>query len=297
MVKPPQNLQTFESFLKIVEALRGPDGCPWDKEQTHRTLTPYAIEEAHELAEAIEAGDEKEMIAELGDLLLQVVLHSEIGRQEGRFTIEDVCRTIGEKMVRRHPHVFGSTEVTGSNDVLNNWAKIKAEEKAAKAAAKPGANTALPETRFDIPRALPALQRAHKIGDKTNRVGFDWPNVAGVLAKLDEEVGELKAEIAKLPANTHRGSRSDHDSNPPVSEVLKDALSHEIGDVLFSAAQLSRHLGLDAEQSLREANARFELRYFTMRNSVETEGRDWNHLSDEEKEKAWQKAKLQTNKK
>ncbi len=280
MVKPPENLETFESFLKIVEALRGPDGCPWDKEQTHRTLTPYAIEEAHELAEAIEAGDEKEMVAELGDLLLQVVLHSEIGRQEGRFTIEDVLRSISEKMVRRHPHVFGSTEVSGSNDVLNNWAKIKAEEKAAKAAS--GAKVEI-QTHFDIPRALPALQRAHKIGDKTNRVGFDWPDANGVFAKLDEEVQELRVEFAKIPNN-----------KSALADDLKSALSHELGDVLFSTAQLARHLSLEAEQCLRDANSRFERRYFTMRTHVEAAGQDWAQLSDEEKEQAWQKAKRLT---
>lgn len=280
MVKPPDNLETFESFLKIVEALRGPDGCPWDKEQTHRTLTPYAIEEAHELAEAIEAGDEKEMVAELGDLLLQVVLHSEIGRQEGRFSIEDVLRSIGEKMVRRHPHVFGSTEVSGSNDVLNNWAKIKAEEKAAKAASGVKAEI---QTRFDIPRALPALQRAHKIGDKTNRVGFDWPDASGVFMKLDEEVEELRVEFAKVSNN-----------KSALTDDLKSALSHELGDVLFSTAQLARHLGLEAEQCLRDANSRFERRYFTMRTHVEAAGQDWAQLSDEEKEQAWQKAKRLT---
>jgi tetrapyrrole methylase family protein / MazG family protein len=280
MVKPPENLEKFESFLEIVAALRGPDGCPWDKEQTHKTLTPYAIEEAHELAEAIERGDEREMVSELGDVLLQVVLHAEIGRQDGKFTIKDVIRAISEKMVRRHPHVFSDTQVSGSPDVLANWSKVKAAEKAEKA--KGSASQAGAETQFDIPRALPALQRAHKIGDKTNRIGFDWPDAQGVLAKLDEEILETKEEMAKLKPGT------------PPSEDLKHALEHEIGDVLFSAAQLARHLGLDAEQSLRSANARFEKRYFTMRQTVSFEGRDWEKLSDEEKESAWQAAKRKT---
>ena len=275
MVKPPENLETFDAFLKIVEALRGPEGCPWDKEQTHKTLTPYAIEEAHELAEAIERGDEKEMIGELGDVLLQVVLHSEIGRQEGRFSINDVIRAISEKMVRRHPHVFADTQASTSTDVLNNWAKIKAQEKAAKGQVGR-------DQHFDIPRTLPALQRAHKIGDKTKRVGFDWPDVAGVVAKLDEEISEVKTEIAKIIEGKAN------------SEDLKKALEHEVGDVLFSAAQLARHLDLDAEQSLRSANARFERRYFTMRQMVEAEGRDWEKLNDPEKEAAWQKAKIKS---
>jgi tetrapyrrole methylase family protein/MazG family protein len=262
MVQPPRDPHTFDAFVKIVEALRGPDGCPWDKEQTHRTLAPYAIEEAHELAESIENGDEAEMIGELGDVLLQVVLHAEIARQEGRFTIEDVIRGISEKMIRRHPHVFADVNVSSSKDVLNNWAKVKEQEKAGR-----------PKVQaFDLPKALPALQRAHKIGDKTQKVGFDWPDATGVFEKVEEEIGELRAEFSANPREPAK-------------------LEHEIGDVLFSVSQLARHLGLDAEQALRVANTRFESRYFKMRANVEAGGLAWDTLSDGEKEAAWQQAK------
>jgi tetrapyrrole methylase family protein/MazG family protein len=269
MVKPPTELGKFESFVDIVKALRGPEGCPWDKEQTHRTLAPFAIEESFELAEAIESGSTDEMVGELGDVLLQVVLNAEVGRQSGEFTLEDVIRGISEKMVRRHPHVFGDVSLKTSGEVTSNWAKVKALEKAGR-----------PKTAgFDLPRALPALQRSHKIGDKTQKAGFDWPDAHGVFEKVEEEMLELRAEFALVTRGTL-----------PTDDVRK-ALEHEIGDVLFSVSQLARHLGLDGEQSLRVANNRFESRYFKMRANVEASGRDWESLADSEKESAWQQAK------
>lgn len=263
MVHPPDDLEKFDSFLQIVEALRGPNGCPWDKEQTHRSLTPYAIEEAHELAEAIEAGDESEMIKELGDVLLQVVLHSEIGRQEGRFEIKDVIRAISEKMVRRHPHVFGDVKVETSADVLKNWSEIKAQEK----------SPTKDETRFDIAPSLPALARAQKIGEKTKRQRFDWTNATDVLMKVDEELAEVRAEM-----------------DDPAK---RSALESEIGDLLFSVAQLARHLGFDAEQALRTANTRFENRFFTMKKLIKDSGREYDRVTSEELEDAWKTVKRQ----
>lgn len=302
-VTPPSRTENFDSFLTIVQALRGPEGCPWDKEQTPRSLTPYAIEEAHELAEAIESGDDKEVIGELGDLLLQVVLHAEIARQEGRFTISDVIKGISEKMIRRHPHVFSTTEVGSSADVLANWSQLKAKEKAEKAAAQAattsttggaqassssnGPNVA-PSTapmRFDIPVSLPALARSHKIGDKTARVKFDWPNALEVLKKVDEEIDELKAEINKLGAN----ARLPDDQSKETE--LRTKLEHELGDVLFSVAQLGRHLGLESERALRVANTRFEERFFTMKNAIEAGGKKMEEMQPDELEVAWQTVK------
>lgn len=262
MVQPPLDLKSFASLLEIVTALRGPDGCPWDKEQTHRTLTPFAIEEAHELAEAIESGDEKEMISELGDLLLQIVLHSEIGRQERRFDIHDVIHAISEKMVRRHPHVFADAQVSDSEEVLANWSQIKAKEKK-----KFDGDEAM---RFDVSLSTPALTRSQKIGDKTKRLRFDWRNADEVLAKVEEEFNEVKVELKSGD---------------------KKRQEHEIGDLLFSIAQLARHLGLEAEQCLRTANARFEKRFFTMRKQIKADGRDYDSLSTAELEDAWQKVK------
>jgi len=270
MVQPPQNLRSSSSLLEIVTALRGPDGCPWDKEQTHRSLTPSAIEEAHELAEAIERGDEQETISELGDVLLQVVLHAEIARQENRFNITDVIHAISEKMVRRHPHVFSDTKVANSGEVLSNWSAIKAQEKANKKQAD--ANDA---TSFEVALAMPALMRSHKIGDKTRRLRFDWQNATEVLAKVEEELTEVKAELPR--------------DNAPAD---RQRLEHEIGDLLFSVAQLARHLGLEAEQCLRTANARFEGRFFTMKKRIAESGRDYDSLATAELELAWQEAKV-----
>ena len=294
MVQPPSELRQFSSLLEIVKALRGPDGCPWDKEQTHRSLTPFAVEEAFELAEAIEADSSADLklgeafkpqgprerlggidsknfesdviVSELGDLLLQVALHSEIGRQSGRFTIEDVLESINSKMVRRHPHVFAdsSPKPETSKDVLVNWAQIKATEKKSKPA---------PSDRFDIPPAMPALARSQKIGDKCKRLKFDWSIAEEVLAKVDEEISELKDEINAEKRDASR-------------------LEHEIGDVLFSVAQLARHLDLEAEQCLRTANRRFETRFFKMREQIAASGMDYESLSTQELEQAWQLVKI-----
>lgn len=280
MVQPPANLRSFESLIEVIKALRGPQGCPWDKEQTHRTLTPFAIEEAHELAEAIEIGSETDMISELGDLLLQVMLHSEIGRQAGRFDIFDVIEAIGGKMVNRHPHVFANATAANSEEVLANWSEIKAKEKAAKQSA--GAKTPL-QARFDVPLAIPALTRAQKIGEKTKRLRFDWSEPEEVLHKVDEEIDELKIEISR---------RATDPSNSTESMKIKAALEHEMGDVLFSLAQLSRHLGLEAEQCLRTANSRFETRFFAMQKHIHDSGRVYDQLGTDELESAWQETKI-----
>lgn len=260
MPKAPENLREFAGLLKVVEFLRGPDGCPWDKEQTHKTLTRYAIEEAHELAEAIDGEDVNELRDELGDLLLQVVLHSEIARQMGTFDIFDVIENLNRKMIRRHPHVFGDVKAETSTEVLKNWAAIKAEEKGA--VKKP--------LSFDIPEGLPALLRAHKIGEKTSKVAFDWENADQCWSKVVEETGELKRALDS-------GSRAD--------------IEDELGDLLFSAAQLARHLSLDSEQCLRRCNKRFEERFSRMQDKVAADGKDWATLPPDEKERYWKAAK------
>lgn len=263
MPKAPQNLREFESLLKVVEDLRGPDGCPWDKEQTHDTLTRFAIEEAHELSEAIDSGDQNAIRDELGDVLLQVVLHSEIARQEKRFDIHDVIQNISEKMVRRHPHVFESsdgqapTKAQNSEAVLTNWAEIKAKEKGHK-------------DPFDIPKNLPALLRAHKIGEKTKKVAFDWETSEQCWTKVTEELGELQQA---------------------VNENNRTEIEAELGDLLFSLSQWARHMDLDAEQALRKTNMSFEQRFKKMQELVKTAGLSWASLPADQKEKYWKLAK------
>lgn len=247
----PDNRRDMKALVQIVEALRGERGCPWDKEQTHQTLTRYAIEEAFELAEAIDKGDLPHMIEELGDLLLQVILHAEIGRQAGQFTLADVIESICDKMVRRHPHVFGGADLKTSAEVLDQWGKIKATEKPTK------------KNGFGLPPGLPALLASQKIGEKTRKVKFDWETSDQVLEKLKEEIAEFAD--------------------------AKDAAARqsELGDILFTAAQLARFIDTDAEQTLRQANQRFEKRFFKMHEMTD----DFDSLSADEKERLWQRAK------
>lgn len=260
MPKAPQNTREFEGLVKVVEHLRGPDGCPWDKEQNHQTLTRFAIEEAHELAEAVDSGNPELIKEELGDVLLQVVLNAEIARQEGKFDVHDVIQSISDKMIRRHPHVFADVKVADSNEVLKNWGEIKAEEKREKKKA----------FSFDMPAAMPALIRAQKIGEKTKRVAFDWENAEQCWGKVAEEYGELREAL---------------DSKDRAH------IEAELGDMLFCLAQLARHLDMDGEQALRKTNTRFETRFSKMQALVVADGKAWDSLPDAEKESYWKKAK------
>ncbi len=251
----------FKTLVEIITALRGPNGCPWDKEQTHRSLTQYAIEEAHELADAIENKGKKEVCEELGDLLLQVVLHSEIARQNGTFDLQNVIETISDKMVHRHPHVFSDVKVKDAGDVRTRWDALKAKE-----------NPKTDNPFQNIPVNLPALQRSQKIGAKTIRFQFDWNSPLEVFAKLEEEIAELK-EAMEIKT--------------------KDEQEKELGDVLFTMAQLGRHLEMDSEQSLRRANTKFETRFLRMRQLVELDGGQLGEIKVADLEKYWQKAKTE----
>ncbi|WP_413560989.1 nucleoside triphosphate pyrophosphohydrolase [Bdellovibrio sp. HCB209] len=263
MAKTPANFKKIESLVELVASLRGPDGCPWDKEQTHESLTQYAIEETFELVESIEstspARDQK-MKDELGDVLFQVVLHAQLASERGAFTLDDVIQNVSEKLVRRHPHVFGDVKVGNSDEVVKNWDEIKKAE-AAGSSENPYALKVPP---------LPALQRAYKIGKRTEKHKFDWENVEGVMLKVEEEYEELREAL----------------DNDVDSEI-----EHELGDALFSLAQLGRHLKMEPEQVLRKANSRFEERFNKMVEFAGAEGKDWGALSTEEKEQYWIKAK------
>ncbi len=264
MPQAPTDLRQFESLVLIVKALRGPDGCPWDKEQTHQTLTRYAIEETAELVEAIDKNDKEGICEELGDVLLQVVLHAEIARQKGDFTIEDVVQSIAKKMVYRHPHVFANTKVKDAGQVKSNWHELKTKEKGNK-----------PLTG-GLPPSLPALLASQKIGERTKQHRFDWTELKDVVAKVDEELGELKAAMQN------------------GTETEKTA---ELGDLLFSLAQLARHLGTDAEQALRNTNQRFEARFIGMQDLLKADGKDPQETSTDELEAYWQKSKRAEQKK
>ncbi len=257
-----QLLQEFQTLVEIVARLRGPDGCPWDKEQTQKTLTQYAIEEAFELVEAIESNNPGEVREELGDFLFQVILQAQVAQDEKQFSLLDVIQTLNEKMIRRHPHVFGEDGAKTTSEVWKNWEKLKAAEQKEK-----------PKPVFSYPRQMPALQAAQKIGGKTKRLKFDWSEPSEVMDKVQEEIQELQTEMKK----------------PTLSP---EKLEHEIGDVLFSVAQLARHLGLEPEQCLRSANRRFEDRFNEVLKLSGKSLDDFPQLSNSEKEKLWQQAKL-----
>ncbi|MBC7419660.1 MAG: nucleoside triphosphate pyrophosphohydrolase [Bdellovibrio sp.] len=266
MPQPPKTLKQIESLIQVVADLRGPFGCPWDRQQTHQTLVPYAIEETHEMVEAIESGDDAHICEELGDVLFQVVLHAQLASERGAFTMTEVIESITSKIVRRHPHGFANVKVDGIDEVFKNWDEIKKLEKASKPQKKKSA--------IDVPPGLPALQRAHNIGEKTAKYKFDWTEVSQVLAQLKSEIIELEEAMAEADS----AARSAH-------------ISHEIGDVLFSAAQIARHLDNDPESNLREANRRFISRFEKMLSLGSLDGDTFKTLTDAEKEKLWSKAK------
>jgi tetrapyrrole methylase family protein/MazG family protein len=270
MNSTPINLRDISALVEIVSTLRGPEGCPWDKEQTHESLTQYAIEETHELVEALEAPRSKindlQIKEELGDVLFQVLLHSQLAAERGAFQFSDVIETISEKLIRRHPHVFGNEQVKTADEVIQNWEKIKKQEKKETDPSSEIFSISVP--------AMPALQKAYKIGKRTEKLGFDWTSLDEVILKVEEEYAELREAL-------------DLDSD--------EAIEHELGDALFSLAQLGRHLKFEPEQVLRTANARFENRFKLMIKLSQKDGKDWGQLPLEEKEAYWQKAKKQIN--
>ncbi len=265
----------FRSLTDVVAALRDPDtGCPWDIEQTHSSIRKYFIEETYEAIEAIDQKDDTELCAELGDVLLQVMLHSQIAKDRGAFDIDDVVKGITDKMIRRHPHVFGDSKVDGSDEVLKNWAEIKKQEKLDQGKE----NTSGAAILHDIPKSLPALNQAGRIGEKSAKLGFDWPDIESVWKKVEEEREELLEVLGS--------------SEFKANAVNKTQLEHELGDYLFSLSQLARWLNISPEDSLRACCKRFIERFETMEKVLELgEENSLEDFSIEKLEGAWQQAK------
>lgn len=260
-----RDARPIDRLLAVMARLRDKDrGCPWDVAQNFGTIAPYTIEEAYEVADAIERGDYDGLRDELGDLLLQIVFHARMAEEERRFDFDAVAETIVAKMIRRHPHVFGDIDATDEATVHTNWERIKAEERAAKGAEHgPGALDG-------VARALPALARAEKLQKRASRVGFDWGAPAPILDKIDEEIGELRAEL-------------------PSAD--KGRLTDELGDVLFAVVNLARHLGIDPETALRGTNAKFERRFGEVERALRARGKKPEESSLDEMEDLWQAAK------
>jgi nucleoside triphosphate diphosphatase len=268
-MKPSRDIA---DLIAVMAALRTPGtGCPWDLVQTFATIAPYTIEEAHEVADAIAGGDREDLREELGDLLLQVVFHARIAEEEGAFDFGGVVEAVTRKMIRRHPHVFGERRDWTPAEVKNSWARIKAEEKAERAARR-GEPVAAPDaaTLADVARSLPPGQRAVKLQDKAARVGFDWPAVEDVLAKADEELEELKQAVAS-------GDR--------------DHAEEELGDLLFVLANVARWKGLDPDMAMAKANAKFERRFSKVEALLKARGKSPGDSDLAEMDALWAEAK------
>lgn len=251
----------FESLVEVIATLRGENGCPWDREQTHTSLKSTLIEETYETVEAIDSGDSSKLEEELGDLLLNVMLQAQIAAENQDFTIYDVIKTLTEKLIRRHPHVFGNVQVENAEDVVQNWETIKSQE----------AGYEDRKSVVDgIPNALPALLRGQKIQKRVARVGFDWENIVDVVDKVDEELGEVKESL---------------------KENDIDAIESEIGDLFFSIVNLCRFLDLQAEETLRRTNRKFVNRFKRMEEVLEKQGRSLSDQTLAELDVIWEEVK------
>lgn len=251
-------MDSFDELIRVMAQLRAPEGCPWDREQSHRSLRPYLLEETYEALEAIDAEDWARLSDELGDVLLQVVFHAQLASERGDFDIEDVVAGIVAKLRRRHPHVFGTASVSGADEVVDRWEQIKRGE-----AGCEDRNSALD----GIPESLPALQRAHKLQRRAARAGFDWDDIAGPRAKIDEELAEVAAADAA-------------------------SVEHEIGDLLFAVVNYARFLGVEPESALRRANERFIRRFRSVERAAGSAER-LQAMSLDEMDELWEQAKTE----
>ncbi len=265
--------QSFDELVAVMERLRAPGGCPWDREQTYASLSQYLLEEAYETFDAIQeadrTGDITHLREELGDLLLQVIFHSTIGKERGEFNIDEVCDGISQKLVLRHPHVFGDEKLEGADDVLRNWDKLKADERAA---------TGKPEKKLDsildeVPVHFPGLLEALKVTTKAAKVGFDWENADQVFEKVEEEIGEVRRAIAA---------------------ESKDKIEEEIGDLLFAVVNLARKLDIEPETALKRTNRKFRARFKYIENAVAASGGYIDSVGLEKLDRLWDESKRQS---
>lgn len=277
----------FERAVSIMARLRAPGGCPWDREQTFDTIKPYTLEETYEVLDAIDKRDWQELPGELGDLLLQVLFYAEMAKEEGKFSIDDVLDRLAEKLVARHPHVFGDVTAETSKEVLRNWEALKAKEKSEKSGGEK-------KSVLDgISHSMPALMEAYKISSRAANIGFDWPNIEGLFEKLTEETKELRHEVEKWPApgpNPHQRGVAGS-SGHKVPEELRRRLEDEVGDLLFVLVNIARYLSLDPESALRQTNRKFTGRFQHMEAEMHRAGRNLADATLEEMESMWQAAK------
>lgn len=252
----PESLNQFDTLVDIIARLRAPDGCPWDRKQTHSSIRENLLEECYEVLEALDEGDSKRLCEELGDLLMQIVLHAQIASEAGEFALGDVIKSINTKLIYRHPHVFGSVKVNGAEEVVANWQALKQDEKGAGASILEG-----------VPKQMPALGYSQEIQSRAARVGFDWEDIEGIIDKLAEEVGEIKRAESQ------------------------EQKAQEFGDLLFTLANIARRLGIDLESALRESNRKFYQRFTCMEKVCRQRGVDFSKLSFDEQNALWEEVK------
>jgi MazG family protein len=265
---PGANGRAMERVLALMARLRAPDGCPWDREQTPASLAPQLLEECYEVLDAIDGGSSADLVEELGDLLLHIAFQAQIARERGDFTFADVATALADKLVRRHPHVFGTEKVADATATIRLWDELKKAEKPERTSALDG-----------VPRSLPALMRAEALQKKARKVGFDWADARGALDKVTEETAELRAE---LEPSVSAGA-------PAVTPETKE----EIGDLLFALVNLTRHLKLDAESLLTSANDKFSRRFRAVEERIKARGKEMKACTLEELDAAWDEAKAE----
>jgi uncharacterized protein YabN with tetrapyrrole methylase and pyrophosphatase domain len=323
---PPRVGPAFDKLVAVMSRLRSPNGCPWDREQTHATLRTYLIEEAYEVLDALDGANDAKFAEELGDLLLQVLFHAQIAREESRFSIADVIREIYEKMIRRHPHVFGEKRAKDAAEVLRNWEMIKAEERtqqeakegkqatatasskqgglspsSASPSASPCSSTSAPSILDGVPKTLPALLEALQLTRKAARIGFDWESIDGIFDKLEEETGELRAVLARShEAASHDAGTRERSFTPKSTRAADSAsgaagtstVESELGDILFVAVNLARFLNVDPEIALRKTSRKFTRRFREMEQLARAQGTTLPRVPRPQMESLWEQAKL-----
>lgn len=303
----PTTGERFERAVSIMARLRAPGGCPWDREQTFDSIKPYTLEEAYEVLEAIDNRDWNELTGELGDLLLQVLFYAEMAQEQGSFSIDNVLDRLSDKLIKRHPHVFGDVEAKTSSDVLRNWEAIKAQEKKTRHV-ETGKDTSADSANFvesdeaqknsvlaGVSSRIPALLEAFKLSSRAAHVGFDWSSIEGLFEKLDEETAELRQHLEDFPAPGPRPQGRGETGGRKISDKLRQRMEEEVGDLFFVLVNIARYLSLDPESALKKTNRKFKRRFQWIEEQLRQNGREPQQATTDELESLWQQAKQQEN--
>jgi len=290
----PTTGERFERAVAIMERLRAPGGCPWDREQTFDSIKPYTLEETYEVLEAIDNRDWPELAGELGDLLLQVLFYAEMAKEQSSFSIDDVLDRLSSKLINRHPHVFGDVKADTSAEVKRNWEALKVEERKKRGEQEGARQPERHSVLSGVSSAMPSLLEAHKLSSRAAGAGFEWPNIDGLFEKLEEEAGELREQLQEFPAPGPRpqGRGVAGAGRAVVPPSLETKLEEEVGDLFFVIVNIARYLSIDPESALRKTNRKFKRRFQWMEDRLHESGRSPENVSMDELESLWQRAKV-----